>query len=90
MVTIVVVGRQMVRIVLLRAAVVEFITVVKLNVSMCKVTRGVWEVVVEPRAAVVVFGSGAGGGACSTASSMLPMSRTKPWGSAAMVAAKTK
>lgn len=69
-----VVGRRIVRIVLLRAAVVEFVIVVKLNVSVREVTMGVWKAVVELRAAVVVFGSGA----CSTAPSMLPISRTKP------------
>ena len=86
--TIVVVGRQVVCIARLGVGMVEFDAAVSLGVEVGGVSRVVWNVVVELRALLVVLNSGAGRDESRTAPSMLPMSRAKLWGSASAPAVR--
>lgn len=74
----VVVGRQVVRVVLLKAMVmVELIATVSIDMDVGEVIGVVWKLAVELRGSLVVLSSGAGGGMSIKASPMLPISRAK-------------
>ena len=88
-ITIVVVGRQVVYDVLFRAVVVEFAGDARMEVNVCGMNSVVCKIVDGLGAAAIVFGGGADGAPASTAPSMLPMSRTKLCGNAATTPAKT-